>query len=101
MTASTTEVIVVGGGPAGLSAALVLARYNRHVTLFDKGGGRSQWGQTNRNFLGFPGGVPARTIREKGREQLAGFDHVQIFDTPIDSIRKEGDILSHILCHLV
>jgi len=91
MTTSTTEVIVVGGGPAGLSAALVLARYNRRVALFDKGGGRSQWAQINRNFLGFPGGIPAKTIRVKGREQLASFDHVQILDTPIDSIRKEGD----------
>ena len=31
------EVVIVGGGPAGLSAALVLGRCVRHVVVFDNG----------------------------------------------------------------
>jgi thioredoxin reductase (NADPH) len=50
------EVAVIGGGPAGLSAALYLARFDRHAALFDAGWGRSSGQQTAHNYLGFPGG---------------------------------------------
>lgn len=81
------EVIVIGGGPAGLSAALYLARYNRRTALFDNGRGRSTWHQVNHNYLGFPGGVPARRIRELGYEQLAEYEHITVLDYKIESLR--------------
>src|SRR5215216_1975907 len=67
MADQSFEVLVVGGGPAGLSAALYLARYDRRVALFDAGQGRSTWHQVNHNYRGLPGGVPTRTLRELGR----------------------------------
>jgi thioredoxin reductase (NADPH) len=84
---STFEVIVIGGGPAGLSAALYLARYKRRTALFDNGRGRSTWHQVNHNYLGFPGGIPARRLRELGYEQLAEYDHVTVLDYKIESLR--------------
>jgi len=72
------EVIIVGGGPAGLSAALYLARYNRSVALFDLGHGRSTHHQVNRNYLGFPGGIPTVELRQRGLEQLHAYDHVRV-----------------------
>lgn len=85
------EVLVVGGGPAGLSAALYLARFARRVALFDAGQGRSTWHQVNHNYLGFPGGVAARRLRALGREQLAEYDQVRLYEHKIDELQREGD----------
>lgn len=83
--------MVVGGGPAGLSAALYLARYDRSVILFDTGQGRSTWHQTNHNYLGFPGGIPARELRELGRQQLGEYPQVACLDRKISEVRRDSD----------
>ena len=83
------EVMVIGGGPAGLSAALYLARYDRQVALFDAGQGRSTWHQINHNYLGFPGGVAARELRERGYQQFAEYDQVAVLKHKIDGLRRE------------
>ena len=85
------EVLVIGGGPAGLSAALYLARYDRRVALFDLGRGRSTWHQINHNYLGFPGGVPARELRERGRQQLADYPHATCLEHKIDELTRAED----------
>lgn len=84
------EVLIVGGGPAGLSAALYLARYDRRVVLFDAGHGRSTWHQINHNYLGFPGGVPARQLRALGRRQLREYPHVTICERKVEALRRDG-----------
>jgi len=88
---SDFEVLVIGAGPAGLSASLYLARYNRHVALFDSGYGRSNWHETIHNYLGFPGGVPARRLRELGREQLSHYPQVEYLDYKIESLHQAPD----------
>lgn len=88
---SSYEVLVIGGGPAGLSAALYLARYKRHTALFDTRQGRAYWHQTNHNVLGFPGGVPARELCELGRRQLADYPHVTIFEHHVADLQPDGD----------
>jgi thioredoxin reductase (NADPH) len=82
------DALVIGGGPAGLSAALNLARYDRTVSLFDAGGGRSSHGQVNRNYLGFPGGVAAAELRRLGREQLGEYEQVRCFDERVSSVSR-------------
>jgi thioredoxin reductase (NADPH) len=67
------DCAIVGGGPAGLSAAICLARMRRSVLVIDDRDGRSLWGQTNRNYLGFPNGIPAAEIRLAGRRQAARY----------------------------
>lgn len=85
------EVLIVGAGPAGLAAALFLARFNRQVALFDTGQGRSTWHQTNHNYLGFPGGIEARRLRELGCQQLLEYPQVTTFEHKVDSLRRESD----------
>lgn len=83
------DVLVVGGGPAGLSASLYLARYDRRVLLLDSGEGRSSWHQVNHNYLGFPGGIPARELRALGRRQLAEYAQITISETWVERMARE------------
>jgi thioredoxin reductase (NADPH) len=90
------DVCIVGGGPAGLSAGLYLARYGRSVAIFDSGHGRSTHHQVNHNYLGFPGGIRAADLRKRGLEQLAEYDHVRIEHHTIDHFERDGDnFLAH------
>jgi thioredoxin reductase (NADPH) len=67
------DCAVVGGGPAGLSAAVNMARMRRSTLVIDDRDGRSLWSQINRNYLGFPDGIPAAEIRLQGRLQAARY----------------------------
>ncbi|GAC1383788.1 MAG: thioredoxin-disulfide reductase [Herpetosiphon sp.] len=82
------DVMVVGGGPAGLSAALYLGRFDRTVGLFDAGQGRSTWHQINHNYLGFPGGIAARELRKRGYEQVGEYPQVQVMRHKIEQLRR-------------
>ncbi len=67
------DTIIIGGGPAGLSAAIYLSRYNRSVLVIDSKDGRSTYPQVNYNYLGFPKGISARELRKIGRVQAEQF----------------------------
>lgn len=84
------DVLVVGGGPAGLSASLYLARYDRRVLLLDAGEGRSSWHQINHNYLGFPGGISSRELRNLGRRQLGAYPQVTISQTWVEALSRDG-----------
>ena len=85
------DAIVVGAGPAGLSAAIYLARYDRSCVVFDAGHGRSTHHQMNHNYLGFPGGVPAVQLRELGKAQLAEYPQVDFEHHKVVDCKREGD----------
>ncbi|HEX3427091.1 MAG TPA: NAD(P)/FAD-dependent oxidoreductase [Acidimicrobiales bacterium] len=85
------DAIIVGAGPAGLSAAIYLARYDRSCVVFDAGHGRSTHHQMNHNYLGFPGGVPAVKIRELGLQQLAEYPQVDFEHHKVIDIDRVGD----------
>jgi thioredoxin reductase len=63
------EVIIVGGGPAGLSAALLLGRCRRRVVVCDAGKPRNRAPHALHGFLGHDGIEPGALLR-LGREQL-------------------------------
>jgi thioredoxin reductase (NADPH) len=87
----TADALVIGGGPAGLSAALYLARYNRTVLVFDTGHGRSTHHQKNRNYLGFPEGIATIGLRELAREQLEPYEQVKIVHHVVGKISGDGE----------
>jgi thioredoxin reductase (NADPH) len=84
------EVLVLGGGPAGLSAALNLARLDRSVILVDGGRGRSTHRQVNRNYLGFPQDVSARRLRQLGLRQLKKYPHVAVRPGKVEQLARAG-----------
>lgn len=66
------EVVIVGGGPAGLSAALVLGRCLRSVVLYDDHRPRNVRSRGVHGFLGHDGIAPA-ALRERGQAELAKY----------------------------
>src|SRR5436190_2487856 len=67
------DVIIVGGGPAGLSAATILGRARRRVILFDDGRYRNHASRGVHGFLTRDGVHPAE-LRRIAREQLERYD---------------------------
>jgi thioredoxin reductase (NADPH) len=67
------DSIIIGGGPAGLSAGIYLGRALRSVLILDGAQGRTQWNQLNENYLGFPNGIRAAELVRRGRRQAERF----------------------------
>jgi thioredoxin reductase len=66
------DVLVIGGGPAGLSAALVLARCRRRVLVCDSGRQRNLVAEAMHGYL-TRDGMPPREFLQLAREQLAPY----------------------------
>lgn len=67
------DCLVVGAGPAGLTAAMYLRRYLRSVLLADGGESRALWIDHSRNVPGHPDGVSGRELLARLRQQFAVF----------------------------
>jgi thioredoxin reductase (NADPH) len=65
----TLESLVIGGGPAGLAAALYLARFRRRVLLVDGGASRAARIPRSHNYPGFPDGVVGSELLAAMRQQ--------------------------------
>ncbi|MCT1398797.1 NAD(P)/FAD-dependent oxidoreductase [Paenibacillus sp. p3-SID867] len=64
------DCIIIGGGIAGLQAAIQLGRYSAYdVLVIDRGTGRSTICKSYRNILGWPDGVSGEELRGRGRQQ--------------------------------
>jgi thioredoxin reductase (NADPH) len=85
------EVLVIGGGPGGLTAAIYLRRFRRDVIVADKGNSRLSLIPISHNYPGFPGGVPGTQLLGRLREQLGCYGGT-VEDMEIMAVRKEGDI---------
>jgi thioredoxin reductase (NADPH) len=85
------DCAIIGGGPAGLSAAVYLGRLRRSTIVLDDRAGRSLWSQVNRNYLGFPDGVEAAELRRLGREQASRYGTV-FYNGRVDGLAEEGDL---------
>ena len=67
------EVVVIGGGPGGMSAALYTTRLGHATALVSGGGGRAPMMAEVHNLIGVPEGVSGKEFVQTGREQLESY----------------------------
>ena len=82
--------MVVGGGVAGLSAALVLGRARRRTLVLDSGRQSNRAAVHVGGLLGHDG-TPPGELYELGRAQVAAYDAVTIRDADAVDVRADGD----------
>jgi thioredoxin reductase len=83
------DVVIAGGGPAGLSAALILGRCLRRVLVCDENQQRNRASQAIHGLLGREGKSPAAFV-EEARRELARYETVEHKVTRVVDIRSEG-----------
>lgn len=84
------DCIIVGGGPAGLTAALYLARFLRSVTVFDAEEGRARTIPKTHNLAPFPEGISGRDLlyRMRSHAELYG---ALIEHGTVNTVERQGD----------
>jgi thioredoxin reductase (NADPH) len=89
------DVIIVGAGPAGLSAAVYGASEGLSTLVIDKGGvgGQATSSSLIRNYLGFPRGVSGRQLAQNAYSQAWFFGAKFAFMQTVSGIVREGDYL--------
>ena len=88
--------LVIGGGPAGLTAALYLARFKRRFALVDGGDSRASWIPSTHNFPVFSDGVSGVEMLERQRAHLARYDVKTLAGSVTALDREEGGFVATI-----
>jgi thioredoxin reductase (NADPH) len=85
------DCLIIGAGPAGLTAATYLCRFHRRITVVDSGRSRARWIPTSHNCPGFPFGVGGDELLGKLREQAEGYG-AEIIQARVASITRDDGI---------
>jgi thioredoxin reductase len=88
-----TDVAVIGGGPAGLQAALTLGRVHRDAVLFDDGTYRNAASSHMNNVVGRDG-TPPTDFRADARRQLEAYDTVTVREERVESVAESDGTLT-------
>ena len=83
------DVVVVGGGPAGLLGALYLARFRRTVMLLDGGQSRVRYVPRSHNYPGFAQGIAGTELLRSLKDQLSSY-RISTEAAHVDSITKSA-----------
>jgi thioredoxin reductase (NADPH) len=75
------DCLIVGGGPAGLTAAIYLSRFHLDILVIDEGKSRAGWIPCSHNHAGYPDGINGKELLRLMREQA------QKYGTKIESGR--------------
>lgn len=70
------DCLIIGGGPAGLTAAIYLARYRRNVVVVDDGHSRAELIPESHNYPGFTGGISGSDLLRALRDQAERYGAV-------------------------
>jgi len=92
----TIDCLIVGGGPAGLTAALYLARFNRRFLVVDGRDSRTAWIPTSHNIPVFAEGISGRDILARQRDHLARYDAPMIEGEVTGITKDENGFLAEV-----
>jgi thioredoxin reductase (NADPH) len=92
LDAIVLDCLIVGGGPAGLTAAIYLARFRRKITIVDAGYSRALLIPRTNNFPGFPDGISGAELLERLRHQLSRYE-IEIAKDSVEAIEVTSDYL--------
>ena len=67
------DCLIIGGGPAGLTAAIYLARFHLDILVVDGGKSRASWIPCTRNVSGFTDGIKGTELLERMRQQACKY----------------------------
>jgi thioredoxin reductase (NADPH) len=84
------DCLVVGGGPAGLTAALYLARFKRRIQVIDAGAPRAAWIPATHNIPFFADGIAGPDIIAREQETLRRYG-TMIQSGQVTELRKRSD----------
>ena len=89
MESEPLDCAIIGGGPAGLTAALYLARFNRSFALFDGGDSRAAWIPESHNLPLFTHGIAGPEILRRQREDVLAYGGA-IVDAEVKKLIRAG-----------
>jgi len=84
------DCLIVGGGPAGLTAATYLGRFRRNVLLVGGGASRASWIPMTHNVLGFSRGIRGPNLLNVLREQADQYGARRI-SGQINSLKRQAN----------
>lgn len=87
------DAIIIGGGPAGLQAALTLGRMHRRTLLLDSGAYRNATVRHAHNLLTNDGRDPAE-LRRIARTEISAYDTVEIRDAAASALERDDDAVT-------
>lgn len=90
MDTDKLDCLVVGGGPAGMTAAIYLARYRRNALVVDANESRAAWIPRSHNHAGFPDGVNGVELLARMSAQAREYGAVVERGT-IERLENDGD----------
>ena len=86
------DCLVIGGGPAGLTAAIYLARFHLRILVVDEGKSRAGWIPCTRNHAGFPDGISGQELLDRMRAQAQKYGSKILVErvTKLERDEKDG-----------
>ena len=86
----TLDCLIIGGGPAGLTAAIYLARFHLGILVVDGGKSRAATIPCTRNHAGYPEGISGADLLERMRDQAQKYG-AKIITEQVTKLERGGD----------
>ena len=84
------DCLIIGGGPAGLTAAIYLARFHLDILVVDGGKSRAAWIPCTRNHAGFPDGIKGTELLQRMRDQACRYG-AKVQTEYVTKLERDGE----------